>query len=150
MPSLRDWSFGPSTETRCVLSVCMGLVFSDGYVGEIEDCFAKRKLQYDFALIVRHFEDSTQQSPLNAFGLQKFPDHRARDFPGAVRIAQLLAFGIGDQFIADAGVEEIPRHESKSTLVGVRFGNRRLLTSSLSGIREKSPVPKKRSEEHTS
>src|SRR5258708_20864105 len=92
-------------------------------------------MECDCGLIGRHVEDSTQQSPLNAFGLQKFPDHRARDFPGAVRIAQLLAFGIGDQFIADAGVEEIPRHESKSTLVGVRFVTLRLLPSSLSGIR---------------
>src|SRR5258708_32636182 len=118
MPSLRDWSFGPSTETRRLLSVCMGLVFSDGYVGEIEDCFAKRKLQYDFALIVRHFEDSTQQSPLNAFGLQKFPDHRARDFPGAVRIAPLRAVAIAAKFIAEAGVEEIPRHDPRGAFVG--------------------------------
>ena len=56
-------------------------------------------------------------APLGAFGLQQFPDHGARDFPGAIGIAQLFAFGIGDQLIADPGVEEIARHGSKSTSV---------------------------------
>jgi len=46
-----------------------------------------------------------------AFGFEQFPDHGPRDFPGAIGIAQLVAFGVGNQLIADARVEEIPRHE---------------------------------------
>src|SRR5439155_2926033 len=45
-----------------------------------------------------------------AFGFQQFPDHRPRNFPCAIGIAQLFAFGIRNQLVADTGVEEIPWH----------------------------------------
>src|SRR5258707_446759 len=108
----RAWSFGPSRKDG------MPSVLCDGLVKEIENRFGKRKLQHDLAFIVGHFEDRVQETALRAFGLQQLPDHGPRDFPCAIGIAQLLAFGIGDQLVSDAGVEEIPRHWAKSSSVG--------------------------------
>ena len=51
-----------------------------------------------------------KQRAVGAFVFEQFEDHGARHFPGAVGIAQLFAFGIGDQLIADPGVEKISRH----------------------------------------
>src|ERR1700674_3348243 len=78
----------------------------------IEDRFGKRKLQHDLAFVVSHLKNRIQKAGLCAFGLQQLPDHRPRNFPWGVGIAQLFAFGIGNQLIADTGVEEIPRHWS--------------------------------------
>src|ERR1700682_4033054 len=97
------WSEGPDPESRdSGFALCAPRndsrlsVLCDGFVGEIENRLGKRKLQHDLAFIVRDFEDRTQQTPLGAFGLQQFPDHGPRNFPCAIGIAQLFAFGIGD------------------------------------------------------
>ena len=50
-----------------------------------------------------------------AFGLQQLPDHGARDFPGAIGVAQVLAMGIGDQLVTKPGVEIIAWHSLKPT-----------------------------------
>src|ERR1700730_16841247 len=92
-------------------------VFCDRTVSEVDDRFCKRKLQHDLAFVIGHFEDRIQKATLRAFGLQQLPDHYPCNFPGAIGIAQLFAFGIGDQLVADTGVEEISRHGSKSTSV---------------------------------
>jgi hypothetical protein len=90
-------------------------VFRRRHVGEVQDRFGKGEFQHNLAGLVGHFEDRFQKTALGAFGLQQFPDHGARDFPGPIGITQLFAFGIGDQLIADSGIEEIARHGSKST-----------------------------------
>src|ERR1700716_912180 len=92
-------------------------VLRGGRISEIENRFGERKLQYDLALIVSHFEDRIQEAHLYALGFQQFSDHCPRNFPCAVGIAQFFAFGIGYQLIADTCVEKVPRHESKSTSV---------------------------------
>ena len=61
-----------------------------------------------------YVEDRIEEPSLDVFGLQQLPDHGARDLPGAVGIPQHLAFGIGDQFLADTGVEEVSRHETRT------------------------------------
>jgi len=99
--------FGNLMERRLASVLC------DGLVRHVEDRFGKGELEHDLALIVRHFEDRTQEATLGAFGLQQFPDHRPRDFPCAIEIPQFLAFGIGDQFIADMRVEKKSGHCSK-------------------------------------
>src|SRR5947207_7908433 len=87
------------------------------YFRHIEDRFGKGKFQHDLAFIVGHFKDRIQQTTLRALGLQQLPDHGACNFPGAIGVAQLFAFWIGNQLIADTRVEEISRHRSKSTSV---------------------------------
>jgi hypothetical protein len=93
-------------------------VLCDGNVGNIEERLRKRKLKHDFTFIICHLDDRPHKS-VDAFGFQQFPDHGAGDFPRAIRIPQLLAFGVGDQFIADSGIEEISRHGSKPVAVAV-------------------------------
>jgi hypothetical protein len=83
----------------------------DGFAGEAEDGFGEGKLQHDLAFIVSHFESRIQKAALRTFGLQQFMDHCLRNFPCAVGIPQLFAFGIGNQIIADTGVEKVPRHK---------------------------------------
>jgi hypothetical protein len=77
----------------------------------IKDRLGKRELQHDLAFIVGHFEGCVQHSRLAAFGLQQLPDRCPRDFPGVIGIAQILAFGVKDQFVSDAGVEIIFWHD---------------------------------------
>jgi hypothetical protein len=86
-------------------------------VGGIEDGFGKGKFEHDLTFIIGHFENRNQKTTLRVFGLQQFPDHGSRNFPCAIRISQLFAFRIGDQFIADTRVEEISRHGWKATFI---------------------------------
>src|SRR5665213_2745822 len=92
----------------------------------VEDRLGKRKLQHDLAVVVSDFEGRTQKPVLDAFGLQYFPNHRPRDLPGTIGIAQLFAFGVGDQFVPDPGVEKIAWHGLRPTLcLEAPGGNRR-------------------------
>src|ERR1700761_7036574 len=91
---------------------CMARRLVPGYrsIGRVDQGFRERKLQDDLAIIVGDLDDGIEQHAIGALGLDQLEDHGACDFPGAVRVAQLLALGIVDQFIADPGVEEIPWH----------------------------------------
>jgi hypothetical protein len=112
----------------------------DAAAGEIEYRFGKGKLENDLTFVVRHFENRIQQATAGVLGFQQFPDHRARDFPGPVGIAQLFAFGIGDQFVADSGVEKKSRHERTTSIEGLQH-EPLVVTSCLSralGLRIKS------------
>jgi hypothetical protein len=81
--------------------------------GGIEDRFGERKLQHDLAVVVGHLDDRAQQRAIGAIGLEQLPDHGARHFPGAIGIDKHFAVGIGNQLIADTGVEVISRHRRK-------------------------------------
>src|SRR6185437_9081001 len=91
------------------------LVPGGGVVRDVEDRFRERKLQHDLAFVVGHLDGRVQQGPLGAFGLQQFPDHGPRDFPGAIGVAQIFTFGIGHQFVSDPGVEVIAWHGLRPT-----------------------------------
>src|ERR1700738_2151833 len=54
-----------------------------GNVREIEDGFRERKFQHDLTLVVGHFEHCIKKGALGTVGLQQFPDHGSRGFPGA-------------------------------------------------------------------
>src|SRR5579883_838203 len=86
------------------------LVAGHRLIRQLEEGFRERKLEHHLALLVRHLDDGTEQRPDCAFAPQQFQDHRPRDFPGAIGVAQFFAFGILDQLIADPGVEEISGH----------------------------------------
>src|ERR1700730_5940581 len=86
-------------------------------IGAIEDGLGKGKFEHDLTFIISHFENRIQKTTLCVFGLQQFPNHGPRNFPCAIRISQLFAFWIGDQFVADTGVEEISRHGWKAIFV---------------------------------
>src|SRR6266481_5955678 len=88
----------------------MQSVSRDWRVRNVQDRFGKRKFQHDLAFIVGHFEDGIEEAGLCAFGLQQLPDRGPRNFPCAIGIAQLFAFGIGNQLVADTSVEEVSRH----------------------------------------
>src|SRR4029450_12606303 len=107
----------------------MQSVSCDGRVRKVQHRLGKRKLQHDLTFAVGHFENGIQEAGLCAFGFQQLPDHRRRNFPCTIGIAQLFAFGIGNQLVADAGVEEIFRHCSDPPLGRLKVRNRRQLTS---------------------
>jgi hypothetical protein len=44
-------------------------------------------------------------------------DHGTGDLPGAIRVEQLFAFRIGDDFVADPRIEEVSRHDRTCCLV---------------------------------
>src|SRR6516165_8359638 len=108
------WSFDSNIRksgSQKVANVRIGpLVPGEGRIGHAGESLGERKFEHDLSLIVRHLDDGTQQLPAGALASQQFPNHGARDFPGAVRVAQLLALGIADQLIADSGIEKISRH----------------------------------------
>src|SRR5690242_18843172 len=79
-------------------------------IRQIEQRFRERKLQHDLAVVVGDLDDSVHQGAVGTLALDELEDHGARDFPGAIRIAQFLALGIIDQFIADPGVEKVSWH----------------------------------------
>ena len=56
-----------------------------------------------------------KQPLVGAFAAQQFQDHGARHLPGAIGITQLFAFGVGNQLVADPGVEIISGHELELT-----------------------------------
>src|SRR5664279_6445072 len=93
------------------------LMFCYRLIGGMEDGFGKRKFEHDLTFIIGHFENRIQKTTLCVFGLQQFPNHGSRNFPCAIRISQLFAFWIGDQFVADTRVEEISRHGWKAISV---------------------------------
>jgi hypothetical protein len=103
--------------------------------GGIEDGFGKGKFEHDLTFIIGHFENRIQKTTLRVFGLQQFPNHGSRNFPCAIRISQLFAFWIGDQFVADTRVEEISRHGWKAIFVEGPRGKPVALTSYLFGTR---------------
>ena len=97
------------------VSAMAGSMLGDGLVRGVEERFGKGKFEHDLALSIGHFENCIQKPLIGAFGLQQFADQRSRGFPSPVGIAQVLTFGVGDQLIADTGVEKITRHGPKST-----------------------------------
>ena len=101
--------------------------------GAIEDGFSKGKFEHDLTFIIGHFENRIQKTTLCVFGLQQFPNHGSGNFPCAIRISQLFAFWIGDQFVADTRVEEISRHGWKAIFVEGSRGKPVALISYLFG-----------------
>src|SRR5215475_1018750 len=81
----------------------------------IEQRFGERKLQHDLAVVIGHLDRRIQQPLVGAFAAQQFQDHGARHLPGAIGIAQLFAFRVSNQLIADPRVEVISGHEWKQT-----------------------------------
>ena len=99
-------------------------MFCDRLAGSIEDGFGEGKFEHDLAFIIGHFQNRVQKTTLGVFGLQQFPDHGPRDLPCAIRIPQLFAFRIGDQVVADTGVEKIPWQSEKPLSSRARLGSR--------------------------
>src|SRR5882724_12116527 len=127
------------------------LMLRDAAVGDVENRFRERKLQHDPALVVGHFDGRIQERAVGTFDLQEFLDHGARHLPGAVGIPEHLAIGIGNQLVADTGVEEIAWHRRKPTQVEASqpAGPYEFSHVSLSGTggapsHEKSPFPARR------
>jgi hypothetical protein len=79
-------------------------------IGHFENRLGEGKFKDNLALIIGYFERGIQKPVLHPLGLQYFPDHRPRDLPCTIGIAQFFAFGISHQFVADPGVEKISWH----------------------------------------
>jgi hypothetical protein len=93
--------------------------------GSIEDRFGERKLQHDLAVVVGHLDDRALLRAIGAVGLEQFPDHGARHFPGAIEIDKHFAVGVGIQLVADTGVEVISRLRQKlHSCWGLAIGDR--------------------------
>lgn len=86
-------------------------------VPDLEHGLCEGKLQDDVPFLIGDFDHRIQEAGLRTFGAQQFQDHGSRGIPCAVCVAQHFAFGVGDQFIADAGVEKISRHNLTSWVV---------------------------------
>src|SRR5262245_56264042 len=65
----------------------------NGPTRRVEDRLGERKLQHDLAVIVGNLDGGAEQRAFGAVGLQQFADHRARHFPGAIRVAKHFAIG---------------------------------------------------------
>src|SRR3984885_6249302 len=78
-------------------------------VGAFENGLGKRKLEHDLALVIGHFEDRPHQV-LHSLDPQKLMDLRGGNLPGAIRVAQLFAFRIGDHLVTDSRIEKVSRH----------------------------------------
>src|ERR1700712_1301555 len=89
------------------------------HVRKLQDRLGERKLQHDLTAVIRHFKHRAKKGAIGAVGLQQFADHRPRNLPCPVGIAQFFAFRIGDQRVVDTGIKEVPRHGSKSTWLGL-------------------------------
>src|SRR4029079_2585964 len=88
-------------------------VSGDGTAGGVENRFRERKLQHDLAVVVGDLDGRAEKRAVGAIGLEQLPDHGTRHFPGAVGIPEHFAVGVGNQLIADTGVEIISRHRRK-------------------------------------
>jgi hypothetical protein len=119
-------------------------MFCHRLVGRIEDGFGKGKFEDDLAFLIGHFENRIQKTTPCVFGLQQFPDHGARDFPCTIRISQLFAFRIGDQFVGDTRVEKISGHRRKAIFVEGSSRKPRALTGYLFGTRHANIAPQPR------
>lgn len=76
------------------------------------DRFGEGKFQYDFAVVIGHFEDGTQHARLVALGFEQLPDRSSRNLPGMIGIAQFLTLGVENQLFSDPGVEVIFWHDA--------------------------------------
>src|SRR5262249_6446349 len=84
-------------------------------IAAVEQRFGKGKLQHDLAVVVGHLNGGVEQPLVGALAAQQFQDHGARHLPGAVRVAQLFAFGVRNQLVADPRVEIISGHGRELT-----------------------------------
>src|SRR5437899_2845192 len=76
-------------------------------IAAVEQRLGERKLQHDLAVVVGHLDGGVQQPLVGAFAAQQFQNHGARHLPSAIGIAQLFAFGVGNQLIADPRMKVI-------------------------------------------
>jgi hypothetical protein len=68
------------------------------------------KLQHHLAVLVGDDQRRRQELGVVALILQDVDDHGSGDLPGVVRIAKLLALGVGNGVVANPGVEKVARH----------------------------------------